>query len=331
MDLARPENNRESGGSNMATTSVHRVGDATVIKVPELSLDASDPGYFYPGQADLPTAVDETRKLWPGSVDPRTGLLRQSIHAWLVRTPTRVILVDTGAGNDKDRPNLPSLSHLNVPFLDRLKAAGVGPEEVDLVLLTHLHVDHVGWNTRKVDGRWVPTFPNARYIFSGRERAYLAAQSAADGSDASIRAEPKLGPMLPPRLPWIYEGVYEDSVLPVIDAGLAKEIVVDGTEVVEGISFLPSPGHSIDHACIRLSSRGEQALFWGDVMHHPLQFVRPGWNSGFCEFPEAARKSRRWAMNHAAETSAKVFTTHFAESSVGRVTREGDRLIWHFV
>jgi glyoxylase-like metal-dependent hydrolase (beta-lactamase superfamily II) len=256
--------------------------------------------------------------------------LRQSIHVWLVRTPTRVILVDTGAGNDKDRPNAPSLNHLNGPFLDRLEAAGVRPEEVDLVLLTHLHIDHVGWNTRNVDGRWVPTFPSARYVFSGRERAYLAALSAADGSDAAIRAEAKLGPRPDPLVPGIYEGVYEDSVLPVIDAGLAQEIVVDGTEAVEGFSFIPNPGHTIDHACIRFRSRGEQALFWGDVMHHPLQFVRPDWNSVFYEFPDAARKARRWAMNHAAETKALVFTTHFAESSAGRVSRVGDRLTWHF-
>jgi glyoxylase-like metal-dependent hydrolase (beta-lactamase superfamily II) len=314
----------------MATTKVHRVGDATVIKIPELALDASDPAFFYPGQVNVPAAVEETRKLWPGSVDPQTGLLRLSIHAWLVRTPTRVILVDTGAGNDKDRPNGPNLNHLSGPFLDRLKAAGARPEEVGLVLLTHLHVDHVGWNTKKVDGRWVPTFPNAQYIFSGRERAYLAALSAADGSDASIRAEARLGPMPHPPPPVSYQGIYEDSVRPVIDAGLAKEIVVDGTEVVEGFSFLQSPGHSIDHACISFNSRGEQALFCGDVMHHPLQFVRPDWNSVFCEFPDAARKARRWAMNHAAETNALVFTTHFAESSAGRVSREGGRPTWHF-
>jgi glyoxylase-like metal-dependent hydrolase (beta-lactamase superfamily II) len=314
----------------MATTKVHRVGDATVIKIPELSLDASDPDLFYPGQVNVRTAVQEARKLWPGSVDPQTGLLRLSIHAWLVRTPTQVILVDTGAGNDKDRPNVPNLDHLSEPFLDRLKAAGVHPEEVDLVLLTHLHVDHVGWNTKRVDGRWVPTFPNARYVFSRRERAYLAALSAADGSDASFRAEAKLGPMSHPPLQAIYDGVYEDSLRPVIDAGLAREIVVDGTEAVEGFSFLRNPGHSIDHACIRFISRGEQALFWGDVMHHPVQFVRPGWNSVFCEFSEAARKARQWAMSHAAETSALVFTTHFAESSAGRVFCEGDRLTWHF-
>ena len=209
----------------MATTKVHRVGDATVLKIPELALDASDPAFFYPGQVNVRAAVEETRKLWPGSVDPQTGLLRLSIHAWLVRTPTRIILVDTGAGNGKDRPNLSNLDHLNGPFLERLKAAGVSPDEVDLVLLTHLHVDHVGWNTRKVDGRWVPTFPNARYVFSGRERAYLTALSASDGSDAAIRAEAKLGTMPHPPMLGIYEGVYEDSIRPVMDAGLAREIV----------------------------------------------------------------------------------------------------------
>src|SRR5215469_13784642 len=207
----------------------HRVGDTIVIKIPELTLDAVEAGVLYPDQANDPAAaVEETRKLGPGSVDPRTGLLRQSIDAWLVRTPTRVILVDTATGNDKDRPGMPILNHLNEPFLDRLKAAGTRPEEVDLVLHTHLHADHVGWNTSKVDGRWVPTFPNARYIFSGRERAYLAALSASDGSDAAIRAEANLGLMPHPPLLGIYEGVYEDSIRPVIDAGLAQEIVVDG-------------------------------------------------------------------------------------------------------
>jgi len=305
--------------------SVYHVGNAIITRLPELALEGVDAHVLYPG-SDPAVAKAEGRRFGPGSVDPRTGLLRQSVHAWLVRTPSQVILIDTATGNGKDRPGMPLFDHLNEPFLDRLRFAGARPEEVNTVLHTHLHVDHVGWNTRKVDGRWVPTFPNAQTIFSGRERAYSAALAAADGSEAAIRAEAGLGRMV--REPAC--GVYEDSVLPVIEAGLAREVVIDGTEVIEGFRVLPSPGHSIDHASISFTSQGEQALFWGDVMHHPLQFSRPDWNSVYCEFPDAATKARHWAMAHAADTNALVLTTHFAESSAGRVSRDGNRFTWQF-
>lgn len=305
--------------------TVHRVGDATITKVPELMLDAVPASYLYPGR-DPAAAEAEGRKLGPVSHDPQTGLLRLSVHAWLVRTPTQVILVDTAAGSGKDRPGSPAFDHLNEPFIARLQAAGASPEEVTAVLHTHLHVDHVGWNTCRSDGRWRPAFPNARYIFSGRERAYVAAVSAADGSDAAIRAEADLGRMacLPDA------GFYQDSILPVIEAGQAREVVVDGTEVLEGFSFLPSPGHSIGHACISFASQSERALFWGDVMHNPIQFAQPDWNSVYCEFPDAARAARRWAAGHAADTGTLVLTTHFAGSSAGRVSRDGDQFAWTF-
>ncbi len=234
----------------------HRVGDATITKIPELTLDAIPPGYLYPG-SDLAVAEAEGRRLDPASIDPQTGLLRLSVHAWLVRTPTRTILVDTGSGNNKTRSGSPAFNQLNEPFLARLKAAGAGPEKVDVVLHTHLHVDHVGWNTHRVDGRWVPTFANARHVLSGRERAYLAALAAGGDAGEAIRAEAKLGQMagLPD-----FE-FYQDSIAPVIAVGLAREIVVDGTEAETGFSYLSSPGHSIDHACIGFTSQGEHALF----------------------------------------------------------------------
>ena len=303
----------------------HRVGDATITKVPELTLDAIPPGYLYPG-SDPAVAEAEGRRLDPASIDPQTGLLRLSVHAWLVRTPARTILVDTGSGNEKTRSGSPAFNQLNEPFLARLKAAGASPEEVDVVLHTHLHVDHVGWNTHRVDGRWVPTFPNARHVFSGRERAYLAALAAGGDAGEAIRAEAKLGPMA--ALP-DFE-FYQDSIAPVIAAGLVREIVVDGTEVEAGFRYLPSPGHSIDHACIGFTSQGEQALFWGDVMHSPLQFALPDWNSVYCEFPNAARKARQWAAGHAADTNALVLTTHFAGSSAGRVSRDDGQFAWRF-
>lgn len=304
----------------------YRVGAATITKIPELALDGVDAALLYP-DCDPGAAAEEARKLGRGSVDEQTGLLRQSVHAWLVTTPDRVILVDTASGNDKERPGLAVLHHLDEPFLERLKAAGARPDDVDLVLLTHIHADHVGWNTRRVEGRWVPTFPNARHVFSARERAYNAALAAATGSDAAIRAEADLGAMA--RLP--LPGVFEDSMNPIIEAGLTREITVDGSEAEEGFFFFPSPGHSIDHASIGFRSDGEYALFWGDVLHHPLQIARPDWNSAYCEFPPAAAASRLWALNHAAETGALVLTTHFAETSAGRVRRDGKTFSWQFV
>ena len=307
------------------TNAIHNVGDATVTKISEITLDAVPAGFLYPG-TDTAVAEEEGRKLHPGSFDPQTSLLRLSVHAWLVRTAAQVILIDPATGNGRDLPGNATLSHLNEPFLERLKAAGVSPEEVDLVLHTHIHADHVGWNTHKAGGRWVPTFRNARHIFSARERAYSAALSTRDGSEAAIRAEANLGRMVGVPEP----GVYEASIVPVVEAEMTREVTVDGTEAAEGFSFFPSPGHSIDHACISFTSRGERALFWGDVMHTPVQFAQPDWNSVYCEFPDAARKARRWAAGYAADTRALVLTTHFAESSAGRVIRDGERFAWQF-
>lgn len=304
----------------------YHVGKASITRIDELRLAAFKFDALYPGAE--PQALERHRdRLEAGSFDPVTGTFIQSIHSWLVRTPQHTILIDTATGNDKNRPEIPPLHRLNEPFLARLAAAGVTPEQVDYVLLTHVHADHVGWNTRLVDGRWIPTFPNATYVFSGIEQAY--GESLATGGEPAgvARPAPTLGPAL--RKP--ADHVYDDSVRPVIEAGLARLIAVDGGEVLEGISFIPTPGHSIDHASIRLESGGEQALFAGDVMHHPLQVYEPSLNSCFCEFPEAALRSRALVLEDAAERGATIFTTHFAQSSAGRISRTGARFTWQFI
>lgn len=236
------------------------------------------------------------------------------------------MLIDAATGNDKERPAAQVLNMLREPFLARLAAAGVDPADVDTVLLNHLHSDHVGWNTMLVDGAWVPTFPNARHIFSRREDAYAAALDRGEEPDPE-QVAPGLGRMRSRPAP----GVYTDSVRPVVVAGLTELVEVDGRELAEGVPFLPTPGHSIDHASIRLRSLGEEALFAGDVMHHPMQVYEPELHSCFCEFPEAARRSRSWVLEEAAERGIPLFTTHFAETSVGRVTRDGDGFAWTFV
>ncbi len=305
------------------STQTYQVGDATVTRILELSLPQVAPQDLFP-DLEANTLAEHGHQLTPGSYDPRTKRFALSIHTWLVRLPGRTILVDTSTGNDKTVPENPALDHLHGPFLARLAAAGVRPEEVDTVLHTHLHVDHVGWNTHLEAGRWVPTFPNARHVFSRREQRYLA--SLYGGEAAPDLPPPALG--VPMKRP--YRFIYQQSIAPVMEAGLAQMIDVDGTERADGFAYLPTPGHSVDHASVRLRSQGQEALFLGDVLHHPLQVYRPDLRSVYCEFPEPARASRRWVLNYAAEHGCLCFTTHVAESSAGYVRREGDGFAWQF-
>jgi glyoxylase-like metal-dependent hydrolase (beta-lactamase superfamily II) len=245
----------------------------------------------------------------PACFDERDGRLISSIHTWVLRTRHHTILVDSCAGNHKNRPSVPRFHQLNLPFLEGLAAAGVSPESVDYVMCTHLHADHCGWNTRLLDGRWVPTFPNARYLFSKAEYEHWRGPAGKQGVNA---------------------GVYEDSVLPVVESGQAE--IVDGEgSVGDGLMFHPTPGHTVGHVAIKLQSREHRAVFSGDIMHQPLQVFRPDWNSAFCEDPTRARASRRWLLEHAADTGSTVFTAHFANSSAGRITRHGNRFDWRFV
>jgi glyoxylase-like metal-dependent hydrolase (beta-lactamase superfamily II) len=295
----------------MDQNQVYRVGDATVTRIPEFILDSNTPGYLYP-QWDPSFIQDHEHWLVPGNMDRTRTHVIQSIHTWVLRTEQHTILIDTATGNDKERVWMPRFNQLRTPYLERLKAAGVTPEMVDYVILTHLHVDHVGWNTRLVDGVWRPTFPNATYVFSKAEQRQYS--------------DPENYPK-ENRVKFI---VYEDSVLPVIQAGQAEIVEPDGTEFLEGISLYPVPGHSIGQMAVGLSAGGEEALFGGDVMHHPIQVYRPEWNSVYCVDPEAARTSRRWALDYLADHDALFFSSHFAETSAGRVTRSGDRFEWRF-
>ncbi|HTD16719.1 MAG TPA: MBL fold metallo-hydrolase [Chthoniobacterales bacterium] len=301
----------------------YQIGGATVTRIDEIPLPNVDPSVLYP---DLEAGALERygRFLGDGSYDGNAGTLTESIHTWLVRFSGYTMLVDTGVGNSKTLPATPQFGHLDLPYLDRLLAAGVQPEMVDFVLLTHVHMDHVGWNTRFEDGRWLPTFPNAKYIFSRTEQRYNASLSG--HKPAPDLPPPTLGK--PVRQP--APNVYDQSVAPIIESGLAELIDVGGAEFLDGISFLPTPGHSVDHASIRLRSGGQEALFLGDVMHHPLQVHRPDLRSVYCEFPEASQASREWILSYASENHALCFTSHFAESSAGYVSRGTEGFQWQF-
>ncbi|MEH2492739.1 MBL fold metallo-hydrolase [Bradyrhizobium sp. AZCC 2230] len=273
-------------------TKHHSIGEISIVQVIEQRGASFAPESLFPNWD--PAILQQYRALIvPACFDEREGRLISSIHTWVLHTRHHTSLIDSCAGNHKNRPGAPRF--LDLPFLKGLAAAGVSPESVDYVMCTHIHVDHCGWNTRLLDDRWVPTFPNARYLFSKAEYEHWRGPAGKQGVNA---------------------GVYEDSVLPVVESGQAE--IVDGEgSVGDGLMFHPTPGHTVGHVAIMLQSREHRAVFSGDIMHQPLQVFRPDWNSAFCEDPTRARASRRWLLEHAADTGSTIFTAHFANSSAG--------------
>jgi len=288
---------------------VYKIGHLTVTKIEEQVIPGIPPGYLYPN-----LSAEAFAALEPALASHDLGATRSdfnvAVHTWLVRTPKHTILVDTGSGNHKEHPQNPLFHRLDLPYLKRLADAGVRREDVDYVFNTHLHVDHVGWNTVLEKDKWVPTFPNARYVMPAAERDYYA--SPASHNDVNI---PSLG-------------TFEDSVLPILEAGLADFIGPEGGLVLDDFRFVPTPGHSIGHMSIQFASKGQNAIFAGDVMHSPLQVLRPDINSVFCEFLDQATASRGKILEHVADHDALYFATHFAGPSVGRITRKEGAYQW---
>lgn len=302
------------------------VGDTRIVKVHEMDLNGFTAQQLLPG-FDPAMLVDHPGWIDPATYNAETGKVQMGVHTWVVRHAGQVILIDTGAGNDKDRPTMPVLDHLHTAYLSRLAEAGVQPEDVDYVLLTHLHADHVGWNTRWNGGQWVPTFPNATLICSDLEWRYGAALDSGDAAAiAEIQAEAGLGP--PVRTP--VPGVFRDSLAPLEAAEQLRRIRVDGSEILPGIRFLPAAGHSIDHAAIALESQGKHAVFGGDLLHHLFELHDTSLTSMFCEFPDAARASRQNIVQHVLDTDALYFSSHFPSTSAGKITPSGENFGWEF-
>ena len=284
---------------------VRRLGEFGLTRVIELEGPGFVPGELFP---DATADVFEAHAGWlvPRHVDPDTGRLVMCIQTYVVRTPRHTILVDTCVGNHKPRPGRPAWHLRDGPFLADLAAAGVRPEAVDFVLCTHLHVDHVGWNTRLLDGRWVPTFPNAKYIFARREYDFWEARLR----EAVAAGRGKDSP-------------FADSVLPVMEAGQAVLVDMDH-EIEDGVWLEPAPGHTEGSVVINLRSGDSHAVLTGDVMHHPVQLLRPDWSSGFCEDKAQSHRTRRAIIERYAETDTLVAPAHFASPTVGHIVRAGD-------
>ena len=283
-----------------------QLGDVEISRVIEFESPLLDPFVLFP---DADREVLESHNDWlePELRDPATGLLILAFHSFVIRTPRHVILVDTCGGNDKERPQKTRYHHKKWPYLENLARAGLAPDDIDYVLCTHLHVDHVGWNTRLVNGRWVPTFPNAKYLFSKREWNFWEKEYQTER--------------------FTDDPYYEDSILPVIEAGAAT--MVDDAHVIDDwVRLSPTPGHTPGHVCIHVQSGDAEAVLSGDLMHHPLQCAEPDWNSCFCVDPGQSAATRREFLAEHAETPTLVMPAHFPSPSAGRIVSKNNT--WRF-
>ena len=285
------------------------VGGWTVGRVEEWTGGFTTPADLFPDyDADYFAVVAPSLRPDHLTAD---GIIDAVFQVWIVQKDGLTVLIDTGAGNDKDRPGLPSVGGMATPFLDRLAAEGIAREAVDIVVCTHLHVDHVGWNTMLMAGRWMPTFPNARYVFPAIDR------------DVWDPAGPIFATM---HGAGVATGVFEDSVQPILDAGLA-DLVRDGDVVVPGRVVHDAPGHTPGHMVVEIEDCGERALFSGDVIHHPIQVLRPDWNSCFCEDAPTAIATRRRILEDAADTGARIVPAHFGGTHSTFIARDGDGFV----
>jgi glyoxylase-like metal-dependent hydrolase (beta-lactamase superfamily II) len=243
------------------------------------------------------------------------------IHAFVVDTGEHVVLVDPGCGNGKTLPLQPAWGGLDTPFLARLAEAGYGVDDVDVIMCTHLHLDHVGWCTqRDADGTWVPTFPRARLVVVRDEydhfletmdapEAEAAHGIVFEGSDPSVPAQ--------------YRLVWAETLAPLVEAD-RLDLVDSGAEVVPGVRYVPTPGHTRGHHSVRLDSAGVSALITGDFIHHPMQIARPAWSSRNDWDTAASAASRQEFLESCAGTDLLVLGTHFTGEGAGVVVADGD-------
>jgi glyoxylase-like metal-dependent hydrolase (beta-lactamase superfamily II) len=279
-----------------------RIGDFEVHRIAEFEGPFIAPEVFFP-DFDAQVLRANPDMAGPHLIDPASGKLVFSFHCFVVKTAHHTILIDSCLGNDKERPTRPQFHRLQTPFLAELAHAGVRVEEVDYVMCTHLHWDHVGWNTRLENGRWVPTFPNARYVMARREFAHW-------------KAVQERGEDSPHRL------AFEDSVLPVVRTGQAV-LVDDDYTLEDGLWFESAPGHTPGNVVIHARSGNDRAVFLGDVLHHQLQLAKPEWSTLACSDPELSRSTRMRLIEEYAENGTRLLPAHFPKPTTGRIVRRG--------
>lgn len=290
-----------------------KIGDYSVGRVAEFEFPAFAATEFLPdATAEI---VAEARRRLPGRITD-DGKVVMSFHSFVLQTGRHTIVVDTCCGNDKSRPGRDQFNRPKPDFLAGLAAYGVKPEQVTHVMCTHLHWDHVGWNTRLINGEWVPTFPNAKVIMAKREYDYWDAIYAKEKAAGKVENLHAIG--------------FEDSVLPLKKAEKAV-LVADDFELDKGIWLEPCHGHSAGHVVVNVESTGKRAAFVGDVIHHPMQLLYPDLSCRADMDMNASRVSRRALMEKHADTGNIILPQHFATPSCGVIKRAGNAFSFDFL
>ena len=282
------------------------IGDVTITSIIERDGPWRTPEAMFPA-FDPIAGHQHLREMDPVVFDAASGRMVITYQTFVVRTPRHTILVDTCTGEDKGFPA--PMDFPKQPWLDGFAAHGLRFEDIDYVFCTHLHIDHCGWNTRLVGGRWVPTFPNAKYVFHKREYDAWEQATARDEQ--------------PPGQVW------RMNCLPIVEAGQAL-LVDDDYALDDTVTLTPTPGHSPCHCCVNIFSRGQRATVTGDMMHHALQCREPDWSTIFCFDPVQAAQSRRRFLASVADTDTIILPVHFPAPTAGRIEADGTRFRYRF-
>jgi glyoxylase-like metal-dependent hydrolase (beta-lactamase superfamily II) len=292
--------------------NVWHIGNVTVTRIVEIEMLGTQPDIVIQGL--IPERVRQIDWLRPHFADA-SGMLNFSIHSFLIESEGKRIIVDTGIGNDKTR-HYPLFNNRKGEFLSQLAEAGFPAESIDTVLCTHLHLDHVGWNTRLFNGRWIPTFPNARYLFGRIEFEYWH-QKFLSGETVNNDTVKMLD----------VTNVMTDSVLPIIEANLHTLVKTDH-HLTSEVSLMSTPGHTPGHVSVSIHSNGQEAIITGDIFHSPIEMADPDLSSNFEVDPKASTKTRKEFLTSQSGRNVLILGTHFPTPTAGRIVQNGNS--WRF-
>lgn len=279
------------------------IGNVTIFQIVELGA-----GKII--QSIMPDATPENIKkmkwLIPNYADV-DGILKALVQSFLIKSQGKYILVDSCNGNDKNRPSMPEWGNLKTKFIEKLNEIGITPSDINYVVCTHLHFDHVGWNTTLINEKWVPTFPNAKYIFSKKEYEYWKSKPKKEMIDDLLG--------------------FEDSVQPIIEAGLS-ELVEDNFQFDENVSLISTPGHTPHHVSIQIRSKDKKAIISGDFIYHPCQLEKFEWGNTVDTYPDQALKTRKAIVSSLVDSGTFLLGSHFSNPAGGYVVRKDGKLIF---